>query len=186
MAEIPTYEKPPKASSETEQKIESLTDEEIRVLSDYQASGGNLNIYLGKKAASQTEHIKPELAARFELETRIMDSIFLRIDGVAKPLIVHRGLSIDTPSPDEFTSPCYVGTTLESEIDIDTITKKTTRKTVQIINIPQGKKGIYLPDYMPNDAFGEREFLLPRDTKFRVTKREIVNNILVETVEILE
>ncbi|MCA9302135.1 MAG: hypothetical protein H6773_00290 [Pseudomonadales bacterium] len=188
MTEKATYheEEPPKASFETGQKIESLTEEERRVLSDYQASGGNVNIYLGKKAANQTSHIKPDLVARFDREVEVMDSIFRRIDGIAKPLTVHRGLSLDTPSPDEFTSPCYVGTTLDPEVNVDTITRRTTRKIVQIIRLPQGQKGIYLPDYMPNDAFGEREFLLPRNTKFRIIKRETINNILVEAVEIIE
>jgi|GEM_PF-4054940 hypothetical protein len=183
MIDRPTYEERPKASSETGQKIESLTDEERRVLSDYQASNGNVNIYLGKKSAGQTDNIPTELATQFEREIETLDSIFSRMDGITKPLIVHRGLSINTPSPDEFTSPCYVGTTLEPEAAADIVTSRTTRKIVQMINLPQGQKGIYLPDYMPNDSFGEREFLLPRNTKFRIIKKETINNILVETVE---
>lgn len=185
MEKFISEEEVPTMVSGTGQKIESLSNEERMALLDYQSSGGNINKYLSKKSKNEVNNVPEYLLKKFEREVEVMDALFFRAEGIKTAVVVYRGLSVGSSELNKFNSPCYVGTTLAPDVTVDEMVKKTNRKVLQIISLQPGQKAIYLPTYMPYDAFGERELLLPRNTNFRILKREMINGVLVETIVVV-
>ncbi len=174
-----------KIIAETGQRILILSESERKSLSDYQASGGNVNTYLDKKAKGETAHISPDLVARMEEDVKNIDSLFDRSDTLNRPFVVYRGLSVKVPSAEEFRIPCYVGTTYEPGITIDEFAAMSNRTILQEIQLNPGQKAIFIPAYLSFDPFHEKELLLPRDTFFRVLSRDEIDGKIVEKVEVI-
>lgn len=163
----------------------NLSERELIALSDYQTSGGNVNTYLSKRAAGVVKNLDKGLIGHFEEDVNLIDSIFNRSEPLKIRLVVYKGLRSNMPSPAEYRTPCYVGTTYDPETNLDNETRNTNRKIVQEIHLYTGQRVIFLPLYLP-DCLGERELLLPRNLLFRVQHRERMNGVETEVVEAID
>lgn len=175
-----------KVVTETGQKIIRLTSNQYQSLRDYQ-SAPNVNLYLFKKASGKTEHIPSPLKEKMEKDIESIDSIFTDSQPIQKPVTVYRATLQEEPSPDEFTNTTYTGTFLRPDETLEeTVNVVKDRKVIQEIRLKPGQQAVYLPAYLHFDPYGEKELLLPRDTKFHVIERDQIDNKIVEKVEVVE
>jgi len=126
----------------------------------------------------------------------IIDGVIQRSPPISSPIVVERGVNIRAlgarQSGDieglvgsEFTDNGIISTTLSSKTAMQF--QRGTMDTTMVINVPKGSKAYAVPDaleyFNPMDASFEREVLLPRGTKFKITNYDKgKNKVYVDVV----
>ena len=160
----------------------SLSPSELTSLSEYQ-SGSSINTLL------RMGNLPPKTSELVDNVTRNLDAAIEKgVVGEHPPLLwrTMRDADIgDFPVGTEFTDAGYVSTTVERSV-ADSIAKTSERSVRFVVDdLAPDQHGAWMGDLLPEHAH-EREFLLPRNTKFRVTNIDadgVVHLRIVEDVQ---
>ncbi|MFA5434305.1 MAG: ADP-ribosyltransferase, partial [Candidatus Paceibacterota bacterium] len=163
--------------------IEKLTDEVIAALRYYTDEGyRNINHSLRHDGG---ESMTPEATEHMEW----IDAMFEDKRAILTEGVVYRGynsfeLSQDDVVGSTIKDPAFVSVSNnESNANIFIDTAKFP--VMAEIHIPDGSRGLAIPDSIATLPVGESEILLPRDSKFKITKSENKNGIKYITMDLI-
>ena len=155
-----------------------LSKEEREIITDYTGDRySDINEYLRNGNTSSEEYSKKSI--------KILDNIIDKFE-LKEPIKVYRAISpeIAEKIKDTYTDKAFQSTT----ITLDMFNKDTNRgnKPLLVLNIPAGKgRGAYINDHSiyKNKEF---EFLLKRDSTFKVKKRTTKNGKTIIEMDLIE
>lgn len=138
-----------------------------------------LELYLSSEYKLINEALRDPLISTQGIEEEILDldDVINSAPRLESPLLAYRGVNdsaeffTNLKVGDVFEDKGFVSTTLDPDIANSFSANSFYGKVLQF-NLPKGTKGLF-PEYFLGDevfSWGEREFLLPRDSKFKVTQ----------------
>lgn len=156
-------------------------------LRDYYGGGGpGLNATLrGDKIRGMSN------SEQFEKVRDSLDAAFSKAAPLKEDVVTYRGFRPGSSEHleslkigDTFEDPGYASSSADENVAVRYSKGGGEGKPgpVAIITIPKGSKGIYIPEALGEDDFEEKEFLLPRGTKFKVVSKD-GNKIGLEVVQ---
>jgi hypothetical protein len=139
-----------------------------------------LELYLSSEYKLINEALRDPLISTQGIEGEIsdLDEVINNAPTLESPLLAYRGVNDSMTGffgnlkvGDVFEDKGFVSTTLDPEIAHQFTGSSMFSKILQF-HLPKGTKGLF-PEYFLGDevySWKEREFLLPRDSKFKVTQ----------------
>ena len=139
-----------------------------------------LELYLSSEYKLINEALRDPLISTEAIEGEIsdLDEVINNAPALESPLLAYRGVNDSMTGffgnlkvGDVFQDKGFVSTTLDPEIAHQFTGSSMFSKILQF-HLPKGTKGLF-PEYFLGDevySWKEREFLLPRDSKFKVTQ----------------
>jgi len=162
--------------------------------------GDALGINLSLRASNQKEALA-RLSAREKQMIKDLDAMMKKAPELRKPSVVFRTVDLGSDVADDFIGPvgsefvddAYVSTTPSQEAykkilrDADDMFQMYRPANLKIV-LPENSQGIGLGESLLGDDapfLYQKEFLLPRGTRFRVLERKVVAGVEEITLEVV-